>query len=83
MGKLKVEGSGDQATIATTERSSTQLRLRAFEPRRKKRKTALDEVRNFLVLAFAVLALLIASLTLTTDPIRVMLDFLAPVLTVG
>ena len=61
-------------------RGPTQLRLRAFEPRRKKRMTANSELRAFLFILMLVLSLMIAALSLTSDPVGVLLKFLGPVL---
>jgi hypothetical protein len=68
------------ASVVAPGRGPTQLRLRAFEPRRKKKLTAAGEVRAFLFILMLVLALAIAALSLTTDPAGVLLHFLDPIL---
>ncbi|HOW50466.1 MAG TPA: hypothetical protein PLV42_00315 [bacterium] len=73
---LSMEGQN----AATAGHGPTQLRLRAFEPRRKKRMTAKSELRAFLFILMLVLSLMIAALSLTTDPIGVLLKFLHPIL---
>ncbi len=65
---------------ATPGRGPTQLRLRAFEPRRKKRMTAKSELRAFLFILMLVIGMAIAALSLTTDPVGVLLSFLGPIL---
>lgn len=61
-------------------RGPTQLRLRAFEPRRRKKMTAQTELRAFLFILMLALGLLIAALSLTNDPVGVLLNFLGPFL---
>lgn len=65
---------------ATPGRGPTQLRLRAFEPRRKKRMTAKSELRAFVFIFMLVLGMAIAALSLTSDPVGVLLQFLHPIL---
>jgi len=77
-------GEKDKPSIepvsAAAPRFATQLRLRALEPKRRKRFTAADEVRAFLFIAMLLLALAISALARTDDPVAAILRFVAPLL---
>ncbi len=63
-----------EPVTAAVPRLGTQLRLQALEPKRRRRFTALDEVRAFVFLIMLLLMFILSALSRSDDPIAAFLQ---------